>query len=324
MRTTRSTPQAPNNEVSKGRVAAPAPSRTMNALRYKKASRVPAYLDESQIEGKIHRLCKADQQTLRLKQVKLRRPDAQITRFIESNKMASPMLAEAVAETLLFVWEGSSTAFCISPTGLLLTCAHCIAETPAEYARTKNQTRWLLFASGEPVQAKPVAFDPRRDLALLQITTAPEFFRTELFPYIRLSSSPPKLRALLLCIGSPGAEDLEAFDAAESVVETGYDVLHIGDGKFRGLDRSQDVQDNSKIGALKHDCWTYWGHSGAPLIDANNVGLVGVHSSWDDETGMRRGVAWEAVKAFLEEECQAVETENVATAPDQSRRAGAT
>ncbi|CAK1357865.1 unnamed protein product [Cercospora beticola] len=247
MRTTRSASRAPNNEISKDRVAAPGPSRTMSVPRHMKASVVPAYLDESQIEGKIRRLSKADQQTLRLKQVKLRQPDAQIPRFIESNKTASPTLAEAVAATLLFVWEGSSTAFCISPTGLLLTCAHCIAETPAEYNRTKNQTRWLLFASGDPVQAKPVAFDSTRDLALLQITAAPSSFRSEPFPYVRLSSSPPKLRAPLFCIGSPGAEDLEAFDATEGVVETGYDVLHISDGKFRGLDRAQDVQDNSEI-----------------------------------------------------------------------------
>lgn len=322
MRTTRSTSQVPNNEASKGPVAAAAPSRTMSIPRHRQASVYPAYLDESQMEGKIRRLSKADQQTLRLKQMKLRQADAQIPQFIGSNNTISPMLAEAAAATLLFVWEGSSTAFCISPTGLLLTCAHCIGETPAEYARTKNQARWLLFASGNPVQAKPVAFDLGRDLALLQITAAPSSFRSKVFPYVRLSTSPPKPRAPLLCIGSPGSEDLEVVDASEGVVKTGYDVLHISDGRFRGLNRSQDIQDSSEIGALKHDCWTYWGHSGAPLINANTGGLVGVHSSWDDETGMRRGVAWEAVKAFLKGGCQVVEMEILPTAVSQSRRAG--
>jgi V8-like Glu-specific endopeptidase len=51
-----------------------------------------------------------------------------------------------------------------------------------------------------------------------------------------------------------------------------------------------------------HGCWTYWGHSGAPLLDANGK-LVGLHSSWDDTTAMRRGVPLEAIRAFLEE-CQ--------------------
>lgn len=86
-----------------------------------------------------------------------------------------------------------------------------------------------------------------------------------------------------------------------------------------------------------HDCWTYWGHSGAPIVGRRSQGgsrrgggerakrrgrrkakfergegegegrgegggmLMGLHSSWDDTTGMRRGVAWEAIRAFLHE-----------------------
>ena len=42
-----------------------------------------------------------------------------------------------------------------------------------------------------------------------------------------------------------------------------------------------------------HDAWTYWGHSGAPLVSAeagpDGWKLVGVHSSWDEGSGMRRG-----------------------------------
>lgn len=70
----------------------------------------------------------------------------------------------------------------------------------------------------------------------------------------------------------------------------------------------QDPHDNFEIGALKHTCWTYWGHSGAPLIHADtrapgggDFALVGLHSSWDDRTGMRRGVALVAIRAFLRE-----------------------
>lgn len=31
-------------------------------------------------------------------------------------------------------------------------------------------------------------------------------------------------------------------------------------------ERCKDLHNNEEIGALKHDCWTYWGHSGAPLL----------------------------------------------------------
>jgi hypothetical protein len=37
------------------------------------------------------------------------------------------------------------------------------------------------------------------------------------------------------------------------------------------------------------------------LIDQGTERLVGLHSSWDEETGMRRGVPLEAIKEFLEE-----------------------
>lgn len=60
------------------------------------------------------------------------------------------------------------------------------------------------------------------------------------------------------------------------------------------------AQDNSEIGALMHDCWTYWGHSGAPLVEVRSGLLVGLHSSWDEDTDMRRGIGGEAIGAFLE------------------------
>jgi len=176
----------------------------------------------------------------------------------------------------------------------------------------------LLFASGQIVQAKIVQWDEERDLALLRIvgaqeppnisnpsTVAPGHPRSSpltappghfAFSCTSISPSPPKSNARLLCIGHPGSEDLETSLLG---VETGYDVLHISNGRFRGYAKGQDRQDNSEIGALMHDCWTYWGHSGAPLVGVESGGLVGLHSSWDDETGMRRGVGWEALRDFL-------------------------
>lgn len=161
---------------------------------------------------------------------------------------------------------------------------------------------WLLFSSGRTVRAKTVKWDPKRDLALLQITAAqpqpqpqPQTSHVETFPSLPLSPTAPPLRTPLFCIGHPGSEDLEI---GRPGVATGYDVLHISEGRFRGYAKGQDVQDNSEIGALMHDCWTYWGHSGAPLVDAKSGGLVGLHSSWDEGTGMRRGVGWVALGEF--------------------------
>ncbi|KAK6207744.1 AT hook domain-containing protein [Colletotrichum tabaci] len=234
-------------------------------------------------------------------------------------------LAPSLMATLVFAQEEAGTAVCISPDGLLLTCAHCLAETADAF--NPSRSHWLLFASCQVVEARALAWDARRDLALLRIvasqppppsstpsstpssssrttksktiTTATPEEPPPAFPFITPSPNPPPLKARLVCVGHPGSEDLEAATPGAS---TGYDVLHLSTGTFRGLaGGGQDPQDNSEIGALMHTCWTYWGHSGAPLVDRRTGTLVGLHSSWDDETGMRRGVALEAIVEFLEE-----------------------
>ncbi|KAF5688209.1 dimethylaniline monooxygenase [Fusarium denticulatum] len=196
--------------------------------------------------------------------------------------------------TFIFAQSEAGTAVCISPDGVLLTCAHCVAEEPSEL--TAKSSYVLLASFGEVITAKMVAWDPIRDLALLQVDRAE--LRHRPFPFARIATSPPKFNTELLCIGHPGSEDLEA---EHSGVKTNYDTLVLTAGTFRGLDKNQDPQDNSDIGALKHSCWTYWGHSGAGLFDRKMGALVGVHSSWDDKTGMRRGVPLEAVVAFVKE-----------------------
>ncbi|KAF2462989.1 uncharacterized protein BDR25DRAFT_194588, partial [Lindgomyces ingoldianus] len=225
-------------------------------------------------------------------------------------------LKRAVDATLVFAQEEAGTAVCISAQGLILTCSHCIAETPFEL--NLDKAWWLLFASGQVVQAKCLKWDQKRDLALLQIVAAQGTIQKRAdenlnptysfpFPYTTLSPSPPPLRTPLLCTGHPGSEDLEAHQPGKA---TGYDVLHISEGKFRGYAKGQDRQDNAEIGALMHDCWTYWGHSGAGLVLREGKGgegrgkageLVGLHSSWDEETGIRRGIGLEALWEFVEE-----------------------
>lgn len=242
------------------------------------------------------KLPKKDHALLLLKQARL-----------QASSPSSRGAGAATSATLIFAQAEAGTAVCIDPSGLLLTCAHCIAETEAELDLSKPHH--LLFASGTVVTARCTAWDPKRDLALLQITAAqlppagdepgagPSRWQ---FPAIGIADRPPQVCTKLLCIGQPGSEDLECEEAG---VETGYEVLCVSVGQFRGYAEGQDVQDNEEIGALMHSCWTYWGHSGAPLVERITrveKRLVGLHSSWDDETGMRRGVGVEAIRAFLE------------------------
>jgi S1-C subfamily serine protease len=225
----------------------------------------------------------------------LRKKQRWLSTYRPSTPNKTHKLEDAVSATLVFAQEEAGTAICISSAGLLLTCSHCIAESLEDL----KKEYWLLFASGQVVQAKYLTWEPGPDLGLLQIIAVQGQHNSKeapTFASINIANRPPKTGALLVCIGHPGSEDLEA---SIPRIKTNYDVLYVSEGRFRGYAKGQDLQDNSEIGALKHDCWTYWGHSGAPLIDAATGKLVGLHSSWDETTGMRRGIALEAIQQHL-------------------------
>ena len=256
-------------------------------------------------------LSKQDLATLHLKRSKLQ---SSSSRDLESSlgvphNSSSTALADAARSALVFAQHEAGTAVCISASGLILTCSHCVAESQEEYA--EGRLHWLIFSSGRVVQTTCVAWDAKRDLALLQIIAAerPENGSPSTFPFATIAAKRPAAprtkKTPLICIGHPGSEDLEVVSTS-APVPTNYDVLHVSYGHYRGMAVGQDVHDNSDIGALKHDCWTYWGHSGAPLIAAESGEVVGLHSSWDDQTGMRRGIGWEAIDGFLKEWCTKV------------------
>ncbi|KAM0701269.1 hypothetical protein Q7P35_011630 [Cladosporium inversicolor] len=281
-----------------------------SSVRYqlKQSQPNPIQALPGKLTSKLTGLSKEDVATLKFKRSKLRSP-SQTSDFISNlpqEKMSTALLANAARSILVFAQHEAGTAVCIAASGLILTCSHCVAESAEEYA--EGNPHWLIFSSGQVVQAKCVAWDAKRDLALLQIIAAEDLGDGSLptFPSATIAPKPPAppktKKTPLICIGHPGSEDLEAI-ASPSPVLTNYDVLHESHGHYRGMARGQDAQDNSEIGALKHDCWTYWGHSGAPLITAENGEVIGLHSSWDDQTGMRRGIGWEAVDGFLREWC---------------------
>ncbi|RHZ56262.1 S1 family peptidase [Aspergillus thermomutatus] len=213
-----------------------------------------------------------------------------------------PHAVQALSSTLIFAQHEAGTAVCIHPDGWILTCAHCFGETEAEWQL--NRRKWLLYFTGEAVQVECAAWDARRDLALARITAlerpAPAASQVNLSPsfaYVTLAPPSASLRAEIICIGQPGSDDLES----PTPRKTAYDLIEISQGRLRGLIADADPHDNTEIGALRHDAWTYWGHSGAPLLRLTDGGLLGLHSSWDDSTAMRHGVPLVAIRVFLRE-----------------------
>ncbi|KAJ5847525.1 hypothetical protein N7455_011482 [Penicillium solitum] len=196
-----------------------------------------------------------------------------------------------LASTLIFAQHEAGTAVCIDSRGWILTCAHCFGETPEEWKA--ERLKWLLYYNGLAIEVECRAWDERRDLALAKIvrievpdeqcrgSVNPIFTCVPVAESLSLSTCSP-----IFCIGQPGADDLES----DSPRKTAYDLIELSRGRLCGMVAGADPQDNSDIGTLKHNAWTYWGHSGAPLLRRSDGALLGLHSSWDDATAMRHGV----------------------------------
>ena len=246
-------------------------------------------------------LNRTELQTLRKKQQRLKNS---ITATLATAREEGPQATHALAATLIFAQEEAGTGVCIDARGWILTCAHCFGETPEEWQSERR--KWLLYYTGLAVQVECRVWDARRDLALAKIirvemeisqhgdSTASA--RTPLFSNV-VPAKTQTPTAPIFCIGQPGADDLES----ASPRKTAYDLIEVSTGRLRGLIPNADPQDNAEIGCLKHDAWTYWGHSGAPLLRQSDGAVLGLHSSWDDSTAMRHGVPLVAIRAFLDE-----------------------
>lgn len=189
-------------------------------------------------------------------------------------------------------YEGGS-GVCISEEGLVLTCAHCLGDRPRVGCK-----KLLVFSNGLVCYAVAERVNERADTAILRISgtfseTGEYNDEARLYPYSSLALDPLIPAAPLVCVGQPGRDDLES----KRPRKTQYSILKSSRGSFVGV-LEGDLHDNTEIGKLIHDCWTYWGHSGAPLF-SHQGRIVGLHSSWDDEAETRHGVHMEALTAIV-------------------------
>jgi S1-C subfamily serine protease len=249
-------------------------------------------------ETKLAGLAKEELKLLREKQTRLRSTANNTLSNLPPG--AAAHIRNALESTLIFAQYEAGTAVCVDASGWILTCAHCFGDDEEEY-RMANKRRWLLFYTGLAVQVECRFWDPQRDLALLKVVAiesdGAKIGDVPAFRFVALSENKPSYRMPILCIGQPGRDDLES----TSALRTKYNLVEVSEGTFRGMARGADPQDNSEIGSLMHDAWTYWGHSGAPLIREADGTLVGLHSSWDDRTAMRHGIPVVAIREFLSE-----------------------
>lgn len=190
------------------------------------------------------------------------------------------------------VQEEAGSAVRVSETHVL-TCAHCISEDPEP---ALGQTRVLLFASGVWAVGRCVAFDQTKDLALLALLCASESSTpAPRFPVA--AASRVKYPVRVACVGNPSEFDLES-DEKDATTEFTPPVFHTSLGRISGSTRSDRL--GLGLGSMQHSAWTYWGHSGAPLLGQEGQ-LLGLHNSWDEERGTRHCVSAREIAEFLAE-----------------------
>ena len=220
-------------------------------------------------------------------------------------KASVPLTACAASAHL--VQEQSGSAVRVAPEHFL-TCAHCVChdddpdeddESSAIAINRVGRLKLLVTGRGEWAVAECVYADDAADLALLRVvelsaspaaaaqTADPHFLR----PFV------PESRAKVVCVGNPSAFDLET-DIEGATIEFRPPVFHTSTGRVGGP-TAPARRARLGLGPLRHSAWTYWGHSGAPLVDVQGR-LVGLHNSWDADKGTRHGVDAAAIQAFLD------------------------
>lgn len=163
----------------------------------------------------------------------------------------------------------------IASAGRILTNAHVADRIGA--------TMSAEFPDGRKFTVRCVAIDKKLDLAICECES------DESLPFATVAATAPKTGTAVVCIGQPGTRTPEG-------EPTDYQPFHVSTGKIRGY--LENPLGEQTLGRMKHDAWTYWGHSGSPLFDSTGK-IVGLHNSWDSTTAMRHGVPQQAIAAFL-------------------------
>ena len=218
---------------------------------------------------------------------------------IKTNK---ELIQKIIGSCLCQISDFFGSAVCINEKGYILTCAH--AAPPYEGENENNIDSFYIFPSGEIIKALTVDKDEKLDLALLKIT---EIYKnnelikikqTKKFPYCEIKKPENGENETkgknVICIGNPCFTMND--DGNYKLNE--YKPFWISFGKIKGYMKEQ-IYCTKDLGPLIHNCWTYWGHSGAPIFNFDGE-LVGMHNSWNEKNGDRHGNSLLGINKFLE------------------------
>ena len=194
--------------------------------------------------------------------------------------------------------------------GWVLTCAHCVAHDDYIDSDDNDDNEEdkigraveLINARGETFGSVCAKVCNEADLALLKILDG-DYEHISPLGCISLASKGSDGDGIdIFALGNPCDTDLEDVGRKS---KNGFNPFHVSKGKLVSkLNRSEARK--LGLGRQIHSAWTYWGHSGCPLLSLNQtdkedctVQIVGIHNSWDDRNANRHGIPLDDLWEFL-------------------------
>ena len=160
-------------------------------------------------------------------------------------------------------------------------------------ARRIGRLKTCVTARGAHGVAECVAADEASDVALLRYVDAPP----EGLGALQLGGEGDDAAGTpVLAVGNPYDWDLEGAVGAQPR-KNGYTPFWVSAGKLQGEINGDDAAAKG-VGPQRHGCWTYWGHSGCPIVGADGT-VLAMHNSWDDTNGQRHAVPLRTMRAFV-------------------------
>ena len=172
----------------------------------------------------------------------------------------------------------------------------------------KGRVVELVNASGQTFGAVCIDSSIKSDIAMLQIPT--QVLEGISLGSIKLAERGADMDGTnIFALGNPCDFDLEARTKEEALRKNGYFPFHVSEGKLERKITSTQAK-KMGLGTQIHSAWTYWGHSGCPLValmtgesgNDNTAYIVGLHNSWDDRNGNRHGVSLDELLFFCRNE----------------------
>jgi hypothetical protein len=210
--------------------------------------------------------------------------------------------------------------------GLILTCAHCVThDDDADGSEDEDEDdddnddndndEMKIGRAVELVNAKGQTFGSicidacsSTDLALLQIEK--ETLETLTLNSLDVAKrGDDKNGTDIFALGNPCDIDLEVSTKDDQGQtkrsKNGFFPFHFSEGKLeKKISKEKAIKYG--LGRQIHSAWTYWGHSGCPLVASIKKGdntfsicIVGIHNSWDDRNGNRHGVRLDDIWSFI-------------------------